>query len=731
MKLTSVSLLAEGIGKDTVSLARRHAALPSPETFGTDYRSSDGYILRRNYSATRAKVSVLDVPGKIMALDAIGIESEYGPLSTLIGSIPAGERFPWGKGYPPETPERPPPALPLAEGGTPPEMDIAGRRTFSFGETPFIRGVQLSSQVLADQSNQEYINPVVDDRLRITHPPLMRHGGGEAPGAGFWTCQLMADRALDLNALSEFPEYEPDTLHWMSIVSGYGNSGSLLEIRLAPEFIDSIAPGYKFVPDAIGSRRSFGGLVALPEQGTYPQGSACRRKVRGGTDSLTVALSVAKTNPNTPRKFRDCGLSGLLVMLFEIRPPTVDPFFAGGPALIAYHLYGVQTAHPDMRLQSYKEAYAPGEPDPEEEKTYLTNNVQMTSVVIAEDATISVFGYWLTTLVRTFTPDFPTAPNPNMVDERSPILLGHWFVATGELVEGAFEWGFERTRLVSHQYSNYGAGGTAVPPIPVAPLAGAPYIPAPMRVYAMIGAVNKTGPDGGATTEEKAGAVAVCYQMDRWDVETPTVNGATTGSGPVGFYYTFRPYGADPVVVYTFGADTYTSLPSLYQAAPELVKARPGYRESTRSIASQTCNAAPFDTQSLILVGWGRTPQPDATVIKSVTVGIFTGDIVEDPLPPITTAGFEYATKVIISTYQQKLFIDPDRTGVAAGYQGTISYVLATPTGTNTYGHVYRGYPRDAPEWEEIPSIAGHSGQHYVGSGLFGVPLRKFQKDGF
>lgn len=644
MRLANARATVPDVPNDVLGYARRYASEPAVLN-GTDNELYSGYLLRKNVSDNFMDVKILDIPGKVLSVDAYG----YSPKGYSPATYSAGFRHPW---------------RPSTEYTLPDEADVDTQDVpvASFGAST-APGRYPTQTVSIDYTTDSF------GGTSVPYPITTRGGGATTPNGGFWRSQFESETPLGITDFYPFGDPNARPPHWLSIVSGYGTGQSLVDVRISQQFIQQFAPGYYFMPPSNGGRIVSG--LNGGQGGTWPMASACRRLV-DGVDTLAVAIPVANTSyPDFIWEY-DVGESGLLLLQFTVE--------GGNVAVLRHHLFEVNSLDPDMQI----DPYAHGEGD-----VYLMNNANLQSVVIADTGDLFVYGAWLTSK---WVPEEDLGSGQSDGPGSVPII--HWYRAA--LADQGATFSKLRTSVYVSAAKDYG-GWLSLDDDPTS--LG---IAVPLDVQAVLGV------DG------LPGAAAMCRQFARSGF---VYGGAATNV--VG-----RNYVDDPVVAYTFEANAFTSIGSIYQ--------------TTHRYLSDGVNPYPFwshyppwfgacayDLRQVVFCGFDQGPDR-AKRVRFVAVDIFTGTAFDDVIPSYYTGADNYAITPKVNTYQVKLFLAADRTEVASEFAGILSYIT---TGASTVAHTAAYIGNTG--WSDVPGLSGHTGVHYLGNGFFGQCARRFSEVGF
>lgn len=645
MRLGSVRALAPDIPEAVQGYARRYAD-EAAFAEGSDHQVYQGYLLRKTVQGDFADVKIIDIPGKLFAVDAIPRGARG--YQTAVAS--AGFRHPW----------RPEAGYTLVDDAAPEDQPIP---VASFG-TPTSVGHFGTQRV-----NTDYVGGSAGSTILASF--TTRGGGANTPNGGFWRCQLEATEPLSVADFYSFGDPAQRPAHWMSVVTGYGVGQSLLDLRLSPEFVQTVAPGYYFMPPTNGGK--IDGSFKGGQGGTIPMASACRRVV-DGVDTLAVALPVADpaSFPDIDYAY-DTGTSGLLLLQFSVDGTTV--------ALIRSHLFEVNSLHPDMQVVP--------RPIGTSGQFYNMNNANMQSVVITNAGDLAVFGCWLTSKWVE-----ETSTGTNTVDGPGSVPLTHWYKAQLDATGATFN--KLRTSVYVNADKDYD-GWLALDDDPTSP-----EIAVPTDVQSMLAADGT--PYG----------VAMCRQFER----DRFVYGG--GTDPL----TGRNYIADPVVAYVFETNSFVSVGSIYQTTPQFVdNGTSGFQFWSYKVPWY--GAAVYDTRQIMFCGFDRGPDK-AKRIRFAAVDVITGAVTDDIIPSCWTGFGEYAVTPKLTTYQTKLFADEARTEVVTGVGAIVSFVPYA--GGFLEG---RAYAHRDSGWSQVSGVASYTGTHYLGNGFFGQCSRRFEGAGF
>lgn len=350
MWLPSVHAAVPDVDGKVLSRARDYAAEGDK---GPNYNVVDGYLFKKNLIGNISGVRIIDIPGKVFSVDAIG----YGSRGYAPAEYTAGFRHPWKPGN----------VYPLPDSADVEERVVP---TAIFGTAPTVAGLYPTQQVSGDYSTDSF------GGASYTLPLTTRGSGPCGPNTGFWRCQLESEAQLTVTDFYPFGDPSLQPAHWLSVMTGYGRGTSLLDVRITPDYVQALAQGYYFAPPSNGGKVTTG--LNGGQGGTWPMASACRRTV-ADQDLLAVAIPVANTGfPDFFWEY-DTGESGLLVLLFSVTADSV--------VLLRHHLYTLADLPAGVQVDTVPVGA---------DQAYVFNNANMQSVCIDDTGAVVVHGCWAT-----------------------------------------------------------------------------------------------------------------------------------------------------------------------------------------------------------------------------------------------------------------------------------------------------------------------------------------------
>lgn len=648
-----------GCAPDRATLARLKDEAQAMSEFGgkTVYR---GYLIDVATVGNIASAKVIDLPSKLLV-----------PGNPVLTGRPsrndAGERAPW---------------VPAdAAYGEIPDTTSASQ--------PFI----TRSATIGTLPPNVVGAPVPSQKRGLWAPSLgnfgptfptqgfTRFGSPCASRSGWWQTYPVFDEAagVTLGDLYGFNGAVVDDVpHWISVKSGYLSPSTWSDIRLAKDFIEAAAPGYTtFIPT--------GDIDTAPRR-SFPIASACRRTVSGENedyDLLAVSLGVIKS-VNGVIDRTDCGVSGLLVCLFQITAESVIP--------LRTEVFEVQDLGPEYDLVPIGHASLPD--------TFEGNHTSRHATIIRKDGVVEVHGVWEVNKPTKFDGStgggYDYVPIANYyratVDVNSGASFTHLytstvfypplFTATSFDVAAAFD--SDPNSAIVHYPS-----GVSPFLIEYEDDDGTPYIRGGIPTYRLLrDRCSSLFVAGGSTRN-----IGV-----RTDIDDNTS----------GMFYThdstFR-YGA-PSEVMVHKSDEFMR----GTAATQTMSLVGGSYVSDFTwawLGGPTVARAAFDANSA------------ASQIVFHSLNTDTGAW-SARLAPIVTGTPWYLTVPLLSVYQQE--VKDEQGGVVRPEAFIVNFA------TIDNGYVPQTFVWRQGFWEVGPEVSGEGGVHFIGNGFFGAPLQMFDR---